>query len=78
MGSSWEVCHEHVRRCVQVFSSRVYHGGLIQVRSGVEPRYMGISPAIAIPKVLAKTGLSKEDIDVWEVSRFEDYILSGY
>ena len=28
---------------------------------------MGISPAVAIPNILAKTGLSKEDIDVWEV-----------
>nr|VWO96786.1 Fox3p [Ganoderma boninense] len=35
---------------------------------GVEPRYMGISPAAAIPKVLAQTGLSKEDIDVWEIN----------
>ena len=34
---------------------------------GVEPRYMGISPAVAIPKVLAHTGLKKEDIDIWEV-----------
>ena len=34
---------------------------------GVEPRYMCISPAAAIPKALAQTGLSKEDIDVWEV-----------
>ncbi|TBU35217.1 thiolase [Dichomitus squalens] len=35
---------------------------------GVEPRYMGISPAVAIPKILAQTGLSKEDIDVWEIN----------
>ncbi|KAH9944405.1 thiolase [Epithele typhae] len=35
---------------------------------GVEPRYMGISPAVAIPKVLAMTGLSKEDVDVWEIN----------
>ncbi|KAI1797877.1 thiolase [Ganoderma leucocontextum] len=35
---------------------------------GVEPRYMGISPAAAIPKLLAQTGLSKEDIDVWEIN----------
>lgn len=33
----------------------------------VEPKYMGISPAVAIPKVLEMTGLSKEDIDVYEV-----------
>ncbi|TFK89775.1 thiolase [Polyporus arcularius HHB13444] len=35
---------------------------------GVEPRYMGISPVVAIPKVLAMTGLAKEDIDVWEIN----------
>jgi len=34
---------------------------------GVEPRYMGISPIYAIPKVLDLVGLQKEDIDVYEV-----------
>lgn len=28
---------------------------------------MGLGPIAAIPKVLAQAGLSKEDIDVWEV-----------
>ena len=37
---------------------------------GVEPRYMGIGPIAAIPKVLAQYGLRKEDVDVWEVSHF--------
>lgn len=36
---------------------------------GVEPRYMGISPVAAIPKVLAQTGLTKDDVDVFEVRR---------
>ncbi|THH02819.1 hypothetical protein EW026_g24 [Hermanssonia centrifuga] len=35
---------------------------------GVEPRYMGISPIAAIPKVLAQAGLNKEDIDVFEIN----------
>lgn len=35
--------------------------------SGVEPRYMGIAPIYAIPKVLGQVGLTKEDIDVYEV-----------
>ncbi|KAJ3475664.1 hypothetical protein NLI96_g11685 [Meripilus lineatus] len=35
---------------------------------GVEPRYMGISPVAAIPRVLDLTGLSKEDIDVFEIN----------
>ena len=37
---------------------------------GVEPRHMGISPVVAIPKVLAQAGLAKEDIDVYEVNTF--------
>ena len=28
---------------------------------------MGIGPTIAIPKVLAKVGLTKEDVDLFEV-----------
>jgi len=35
---------------------------------GVEPRYMGISPIYAVPKVLNAYGLAKEDIDVYEIN----------
>jgi len=35
---------------------------------GVEPRYMGIGPVPAVQKVLAKTGLTLDDIDVFEVN----------
>jgi acetyl-CoA acyltransferase len=35
---------------------------------GVDPAYMGIGPAVAIPKVLAKAGLKKEDIGIWEIN----------
>jgi len=35
---------------------------------GVEPRYMGIGPVAAIPKVLSRFGLSKEDVDVYEIN----------
>ncbi|EIM92442.1 3-ketoacyl-CoA thiolase [Stereum hirsutum FP-91666 SS1] len=35
---------------------------------GVEPRYMGISPVAAIPKVLGQYGLGKEDVDVYEIN----------
>jgi len=35
---------------------------------GVPPRIMGVGPAYAIPKVLQKTGLSKEDIDFFEIN----------
>jgi len=35
---------------------------------GLEPRIMGIGPSLAIPKVLAKVGLSKDDVDVFEIN----------
>lgn len=35
---------------------------------GVAPRVMGIGPTVAIPRVLEATGLSKEDVDVFEVN----------
>jgi acetyl-CoA acetyltransferase family protein len=33
----------------------------------VDPQVMGIAPAFAIPKALARAGLAPADIDVWEV-----------
>ncbi|TPX30541.1 hypothetical protein SmJEL517_g05926 [Synchytrium microbalum] len=35
---------------------------------GVPPRVMGIGPAYAIPKVLAHAGLTKDDIDIFEIN----------
>ena len=35
---------------------------------GVPPRVMGIGPAFAIPRVLEKTGLSKDDVDFYEIN----------
>jgi acetyl-CoA acyltransferase 1 len=35
---------------------------------GVPPRIMGVGPAFAIPKVLQSTGLSKEDVDFFEIN----------
>ncbi|MBN1475087.1 MAG: thiolase family protein, partial [Syntrophaceae bacterium] len=38
------------------------------VAVGVDPKYMGIGPAVAIPKVLKKAGMKKEDIGLWEIN----------
>jgi len=35
---------------------------------GVPPEIMGIGPAVAIPKVLEKEGLSVDDIDIYEIN----------
>ncbi|KAJ5640969.1 hypothetical protein N7528_000594 [Penicillium herquei] len=36
--------------------------------TGLEPRIMGIGPSYAIPKILNKFGLSKDDIDIFEIN----------
>ena len=36
--------------------------------AGCEPDEMGIGPVFAIPKVLARLGLSMDDIDLWELN----------
>jgi acetyl-CoA acetyltransferase family protein len=33
----------------------------------LDPKVMGIAPAFAIPKALARAGVRPEDVDVWEV-----------
>ncbi|TIA73733.1 hypothetical protein E3P91_01267 [Wallemia ichthyophaga] len=35
---------------------------------GCPPRIMGIGPAVAIPKVLQKAGLSSSDVDIYEIN----------
>jgi len=35
---------------------------------GVPPLLMGVGPAAAIPPVLAKTGISTNDVDIWEIN----------
>ncbi|KAL8278705.1 hypothetical protein RQP46_008997 [Phenoliferia psychrophenolica] len=36
--------------------------------AGLAPRIMGIGPSIAIPKVLERCGLTKADVDLWEIN----------
>ncbi len=35
---------------------------------GVDPKYMGLGPAVAIPKCLDQAGLNFKDIDLWEIN----------
>ena len=35
---------------------------------GVPPRIMGVGPAYAIPKVLEQTGLTKDEVDFYEIN----------
>lgn len=36
--------------------------------AGLPPRIMGAGPTVAVPKLLNKVGLSKEDVDIWEIN----------
>ncbi|WP_439156335.1 thiolase family protein [Yoonia sp.] len=36
--------------------------------AGVAPEEMGIGPVVAIPRLLARAGLTVEDIDLWEIN----------
>ena len=36
--------------------------------AGVDPAYMGLGPAAAIPKLLKNTGVQMEDIDLFEIN----------
>jgi acetyl-CoA acyltransferase 1 len=36
--------------------------------AGLPPRIMGAGPTIAVPKLLQKIGLSKDDVDIWEIN----------
>ena len=51
---------------------RAARGGADRARArlgdyALDPRIMGIAPAFAIPKALARAALSPEQIDIWEV-----------
>jgi acetyl-CoA C-acetyltransferase len=35
---------------------------------GVDPKFMGLGPAVTIPKLLKRSGLKFEDIDYWEIN----------
>ncbi|KAI9159174.1 putative aldehyde dehydrogenase FUS7 [Paramyrothecium foliicola] len=36
---------------------------------GLEPRIMGVGPIYAIPKLLAKVGISTDDVDIFEINK---------
>jgi acetyl-CoA acetyltransferase family protein len=36
--------------------------------SGLAPRIMGAGPTLAVPKLLKQVGISKDDIDIWEIN----------
>src|SRR6059058_2205566 len=58
LGSDQAAANLGVEPLARVVSSATY---------ALNPKIMGIAPAYAIPKALARAGLSPTDVDVWEV-----------
>jgi acetyl-CoA acyltransferase 1 len=36
--------------------------------AGLSPRIMGAGPTVAVPKLLKQVGISKDDVDIWEIN----------
>jgi acetyl-CoA acyltransferase 1 len=56
------------RRKAQELGLPILAKHVTNVSSGLAPRIMGIGPSIAIPKLLEQTGLTKDDIDLFEIN----------
>lgn len=56
------------RKVAERENIKVFGKWIDSVVVGVEPRHMGVGPVEAIPNLLRKLGLSKEDIDIYEVN----------
>jgi len=56
------------RRKAQELGLPILAKHVATVVAGLEPRIMGIGPSIAIPKLYQRTGLTKEDIDMYEIN----------
>jgi acetyl-CoA acyltransferase 1 len=56
------------RRKAQELGLPILAKHVLNVSSGLAPRIMGIGPSIAIPVALERTGLTKEDIDLFEIN----------
>jgi len=56
------------RSTAQKLGLRIRGKFVISAVVGVPPVIMGVGPAYAIPKVLSKAGLSKDDVDFYEIN----------
>ena len=60
--------------CEQELGLKILAKYITTAVTGVAPRVMGIGPRYAIPLVLDMVGITKEDVDLYEVSTFFAHI----
>lgn len=56
------------RSVAQKLGQKIIGKFVLATVAGVPPLLMGIGPAAAIPKVFEKTGLTKDDVDIYEIN----------
>lgn len=56
------------RETAQRLQQRILGKFVLSTVVGLEPRIMGIGPVYAIPKLLAKAGISEDDVDLFEIN----------
>jgi len=56
------------RSTAQKLGQKIIGKYVLSTVVGLEPRIMGIGPSLAIPKLFAKTGLTKDDVDLFEIN----------
>lgn len=45
--------------------------------AGLAPRIMGAGPTIVVPKLLKQVGISKDDVDIWEINEAFGSVVSA-
>jgi acetyl-CoA acyltransferase 1 len=68
VGDGAALCILTTRRNAEAQGMEILGKWVASAVVGVEPRVMGIGPVAAVPAVLERTGLRKEDVDVWEIN----------
>jgi len=68
VGDGAAICILTTRKRAEAEGMKILGKWVASAVVGVEPAMMGISPVAAVSKILEQTGLSEEDIDVWEIN----------
>jgi len=68
VGDGAALCILTTRKRAEVEGMKILGKWVASAIVAVEPSLMGISPIAAVNKILAQTGLSKDEIDVWEIN----------
>jgi acetyl-CoA acetyltransferase family protein len=64
------------RKTAEKFGQPILGKYIASTVAGLSPRIMGAGPTIAVPKLLKQVGISKDDIDIWEINEAFGSVVS--